>query len=161
MCTDIGFNLKPARALYLLLQWSYIHSLEGQKWSMNQLEVRSGTTDRAEIFTRSVSHKDHSSLKISAQTVHPKWEIVSEGGFPLNRFTEINWYFFFWLFIFLLRITVNCGVTYTSLNAYVNHCSTNTSPSLPYFTYFDIKSTTISRKIVNNFTSNTFSLFSF
>jgi len=47
---------------------------------MNQLEIRSSTTYRAEIFTRSVSHQDHSSLKISAQKEQPKREIVSEGG---------------------------------------------------------------------------------
>jgi hypothetical protein len=62
---------------------------------MNQLEIGFGKTNRAEIFTRSVSLQDHSSLKISAQTDHPKWEIVSKGGFPLNisndfTFEQIN-----------------------------------------------------------------------
>jgi hypothetical protein len=80
MRTDIGFNFRLARALYLVFRRSDVDFREGQKWPMNQLEVRSGTIDRAEIFIRSVSHKDHSSLKFSAQTDHPKWEIVSEGG---------------------------------------------------------------------------------
>jgi hypothetical protein len=55
---------------------------------MDQLKTRFSTTDRAETFTRSVSHKDHSSVKISAQTDHPKWEIVSEGGGALNSVQE-------------------------------------------------------------------------
>ncbi len=46
---------------------------------MNQLEIRSSTNNRAEIFTRSVSLQDYSSLKISAQKDHLKCEIVSEG----------------------------------------------------------------------------------
>jgi hypothetical protein len=41
-------------------------------------------TNRAKIFTRSVSLQDHSFLKISARKEHPKWEIVSKGGFPLK-----------------------------------------------------------------------------
>ncbi len=45
---------------------------------MNQLEIRSSTTYRAEIFIRSVSHQDHSSLKILVQKDHSKWEIVCE-----------------------------------------------------------------------------------
>jgi hypothetical protein len=56
---------------------------------MNQLEIRSSTTYRAEIFTRGVSHQDHSSLKISAQKDQPKWEIVSEGGAgPLSIYQQ-------------------------------------------------------------------------
>ncbi len=78
--TNIGFNLKPPRALYLVLWRRDTHSPEGQKWPMNQLEILSNTTNRAEIFTRSVSLRDHSSLKISARKDHPKWEIVSEGA---------------------------------------------------------------------------------
>jgi hypothetical protein len=58
---------------------------------MDQLKIGFGTTNRAEILTRSVSLQDHSSLKISAQTDHPKWEIVSEeGGFPLNKYNEYD-----------------------------------------------------------------------
>jgi hypothetical protein len=37
---------------------------------------------RAEIFTRSVSRQDQSSLEISAQTDDPKWEITSEERGP-------------------------------------------------------------------------------
>jgi hypothetical protein len=47
---------------------------------MNQLEIRSSRTNRAEIFTRGVSLQDHSSLNFSAQKTHSKWEIISEGG---------------------------------------------------------------------------------
>jgi hypothetical protein len=90
MRTEMGFNLKQLRALYLVLGRSYNDSPEGQKWPMNQLEIGFGTTNRAEIFTRSVSLQDHSSLKISAQTDHPKWEIVSKGGFPLKWVQKEN-----------------------------------------------------------------------
>jgi hypothetical protein len=68
--------------------------------------------------------------------------------------------FFLWLFISLLRVTVNRGVPSASLHSYVNHFSTNTSPSFAYFTYPDIRSTTISSKMVNDFTSKTFPCFS-
>jgi hypothetical protein len=84
--TGMGFNLKQARARYLVLLRGFVNSPEAQKWPMSQLKTRFGMTDRAEIFTRSVSLQDHSSLKISAQTDHPKWEIVSEGGPPLMDF---------------------------------------------------------------------------
>ena len=88
--TDIGVYLKWPRSLYLVLRRSYADSPEGQKWPMNQLEIRFGTTSRAEIFTRSVSFQDHSSLKISAQKYHSKWEIISEGG-GLNQNTKMNY----------------------------------------------------------------------
>jgi hypothetical protein len=51
---------------------------------MNQLEIRFSRTNRAEIFTRSVSLQDHSSLKISAQGNHSKWQNVSKGGGALK-----------------------------------------------------------------------------
>jgi hypothetical protein len=35
---------------------------------------------RTEIFTKRVSHLDHSFLKISAETDIVEWEIHSEGG---------------------------------------------------------------------------------
>ena len=54
--TDVGFNLKPTRALDLVLGRSFVNSPEGQKWPINQLEIGSSTTYRAEIFTRSISH---------------------------------------------------------------------------------------------------------
>ncbi len=57
---------------------------------MNQLEIRSSRTNRAEIFTRGVSLQDHSSLKFSAQKTHPKWEIISVGGGPLIILTIHN-----------------------------------------------------------------------
>jgi hypothetical protein len=89
---------------------------------MNQLEIRFGTINRAEIFTRSVSLQDHSSLKISAQTDHPKWEIVSEGGSSLiysdwtiflndeNAFTYLNYkdgvnFIYFFNYFYLLFIS--------------------------------------------------------
>jgi hypothetical protein len=68
---------------------------------MNQLEIRFSLTNRAEIFTRSVSLQDDSSLKISAQKDYFKWKIVSEGG-PLNAcfcvfacLRDDDWFWFF------------------------------------------------------------------
>ena len=54
--TDIGFNLKPPRALYLVLRRSDVDSPEGQKRPINQLEIWSSTTYRAEIFTKNIPH---------------------------------------------------------------------------------------------------------
>jgi hypothetical protein len=81
--TDMGFNLRPARALYLVLRRSDVDCREGQKLPMNQLGIGFSRTNRAEIFTRSVSLQDHSSLKISAQGNHSKWQNVSKGEGPL------------------------------------------------------------------------------
>ena len=90
MRTDLSFNLKPPRALYLVLRESLVNSPEGQKSPMNQLELQSSTTYRAAIFTRSVSHQEHSSLKISAQKDHSKWEIFCEGGGALIDYRPIK-----------------------------------------------------------------------
>ena len=58
---------------------------------MNQLKPRFSKSNRAEIFTRDVSLQDHSTLRISAQKDHPKWEIVSEGGGgPLNYAVDVD-----------------------------------------------------------------------
>ena len=85
--TDIGFNLKPSRPIRLVLRRRGVDSPEGQKWwPANQLEIRFRTIYRAEIFTRSISHQDHSFLKMSAQMDHAKWQIVREaGGEGLNE----------------------------------------------------------------------------
>lgn len=43
------------------------------------MEIEFGATHLAEIFTGSVSLQGHSSLEISAQTDHSRWEIVFGG----------------------------------------------------------------------------------
>jgi hypothetical protein len=85
--TDIGFNLKPPQALYLVLRRSDVDSPKGQKWPMIQLKLRCSTANTAEIFTRGVSRQDHSSLKFSAQKTHSKWEIIFEGGLHYPSFS--------------------------------------------------------------------------
>jgi hypothetical protein len=85
--TDIGFNLKPPQALYLVLRRSDVDSPEGQKSPMIQLKLRCSTANPAEIFTIGVSRQDHSSLKFSAQKTHSKWEIIFEGGLHYPSFS--------------------------------------------------------------------------
>jgi len=75
--TDMDFSLWRTQALYLLFWQSFIDSPEGQKWPMNQLEMRFGTSNWVEIFSRSISYEDHSFPKISAEKNHSKWEIES------------------------------------------------------------------------------------
>ncbi len=106
--TNIGFNLKPPRALYLVLWPTYIDSPEGQKCPMNQLEIRSSTIYRAKTFKRSVSHQEHSSLKISALKDHSKRETFCEGrGGGLILFIKIeNILFYPWTSVLFCSLYV-------------------------------------------------------
>ena len=63
--------------------------------TLDLTKIRFGTTDRAEIFTRSISRQDHSLIKISARKDEPKLEIVCEDIPPPPLLRIRTWQFFY------------------------------------------------------------------